>query len=100
MYMYYVAIQQYGKPFTVKIDQKLLEMINHKNLPSTPPKHQMILMQIQGYHITNNLNLKRLPNKNNNNPKDLDISRGFVQFRTDKLTQVKEKKKKRIQKRP
>lgn len=88
----------YGKPFTVEIDHKHLEMPSQKKLSAAPPRLQWMLRDtgIQPhYHILywedahSRWFVKVLKHKDNFNSVNLNIRVQFVQVITEKLEELK-----------
>ena len=90
----------YGRAFEVESDHKPLEMISLKNLTAAPPRLQRMLLRLQEFDMTITYRpgkemlladgLSRLPYKKNKVEIDLDIKVDFVQFSTEKLTQIRQ----------
>ena len=94
----------YGKEFVVESDHKPLKMISLKKLISAPPRLHQMLLEIHGYdhtikyhpgrEITLADGLSWLPNKSKNTQADLDLKIQFLQFSTEKMTELKEESRK------
>ena len=73
-------------------------MISLKNLTAAPPRLQWILLRLQEYYMVIKYRpgkempdgLSRLPNRKNKKVIDLDVKVDFVQFSTEKLTQIRQ----------
>ena len=88
----------YGCKFQVKSDHKPLEMISLKNLIAAPPRLQRMLLRLQEYDLSiiyrpgKEMTLadgfSRLPNKKTKEEINLNVRVDFVQFSTEKLTQI------------
>ena len=90
----------YNCSFEVESDHKPLGMICLKNLTAAPPRLQRMLLRLQEYDMVIKYlpgsemlladGLSRLPSKKNKEVIDLDIKVDFVQFSTEKLTQIRQ----------
>ena len=90
----------YNCSFEVEDDHKPLGMICLKNLTAAPPRLQRMLLRLQEYDMVIKYRpgsemlladgLSRLPRKKNKEVIDLDIKVDFVQFSTEKLTQIRQ----------
>ena len=90
----------YNCSFEVESDHKPLGMICLKNLTAAPPRLQRMLLRLQEYDMVIKYRpgsemlladgLSRLPSKKNKEVIDLDIKVDFVQFSTEKLTQIRQ----------
>ena len=79
-------------------DHKPLEMISLKNLIAAPPHLQRMLLRLQEYDLsiinrpskemTLAEGFSRLPNKKTNQEINLNVRVDFVQFSSEKLTQI------------
>ena len=88
----------YGCKFQVESDHKPLEMINLKNLIAVPSHLQRMLLRLQEYDLSiiyrpgKEMTLadgfSRLPNKKTKEEINLNVRVYFVQFSTEKLTQI------------
>ena len=88
----------YGCKFQVESNHKPLEMICLKNLIAAPPHLQRMLLRLQEYdqdiiyHPGKEMTLadgsSRLPNKKTKEEIKLNVRVDFVQFSTEKLTQI------------
>ena len=88
----------YGCKFQVESDHKPLEMISLKNLIAAPPRLQRMLLRLQEYDLniiylpckvmTLADEFSRLPNKKTKEEINLNVRVDFVQFPTEKLTQI------------
>ena len=88
----------YGCKFQVESDHKPLEMISLKNLFAVPPRLQRMLLRLQEYDLsiiyrpgkemTLANGFSRLPNKKTKEEISLNVRVDFVQFSTEKLTQI------------
>ncbi len=89
----------FGKNFTIESDHKPLEMILQKPLTAAPPRLQRMLLRLQPYDVTVMYRpgkeilladaLSRLPGEDNHHI-DLDVQINFVQFSSEKLTQIQQ----------
>ena len=88
----------YGCKFQVESDHKPLEMISQKNLIAAPPRLQRMLLCLQEYDLSIIYRLgkemtladrfSRLSNKKTKEEINLNVRVDFVQFSTEKLTQI------------
>ena len=91
----------YRCAFEVESDHEPLGMICLKNLTAAPPRLQQMLLRLQEYDMVIKYRpskemlqadgLSILPNNNKNKDViDLDVKVDFVQFSTEKLTQIRQ----------
>ena len=88
----------YGCKFQVESNNKPLEVISQKNLIAAPPRLQRMLLRLQEYDLsiiyhpgkemTLTDGFSRLPNKKTKEEINPNERVDFVQFSTEKLTQI------------
>ena len=81
----------YGCKFQVESDHKPLEMISQKNLIAVPPCLQRMLQRVQEYDLSIIYRPGKemtLANKKTKEEMNLNVKVDFVQFSSEKLTQI------------